>query len=144
MGRTNPTTDEKPFGYHFNSLAPCGANPANAFLAASKNQISTHSPRVGRTRVRFFLFRQCFISTHSPRVGRTYIAQIGNDLVPNFNSLAPCGANQLLAAYNARGWAFQLTRPVWGEPNDLYACLTNTEISTHSPRVGRTCCRHSC
>ena len=55
----------------FNSLAPCGANPAFAFCNACAAFISTHSPRAGRTR--FSLWRRI--------------------LIIYFNSLAPCGAN---------------------------------------------------
>ena len=84
--------------------------------------ISTHSPRVGRTLSDRFL--SCFwnISTHSPRVGRTMnkIIIIGN--VTNFNSLAPCGANQ----------------------GRLGQTSTYQAISTHSPRVGRTAVSHMC
>ena len=35
--------------FHFNSLAPCGANPENNGTLDYTNDISTHSPRVGRT-----------------------------------------------------------------------------------------------
>ena len=33
---------------------------------------------------------------------------------------------------------FQLTRPVWGEPNKAVVQFYDKNISTHSPRVGRT------
>ena len=100
--------------------------------------ISTHSPRVGRTGLRRELLSIFPISTHSPRVGRTLAVSITvsyknhfNSLAPcganhvvheglqlhhDFNSLAPCGANPNLLALPQRALAFQLTRPVWGEP----------------------------
>ena len=102
---------------HFNSLAPCGANHAVAPIFAQHCDISTHSPRVGRTGslscCKMFVFR---ISTHSPRVGRTLQFFMPFGYVRHFNSLAPCGAN-----LPARG----------GMPLPV-------AISTHSPRVGRT------
>ena len=59
-------------------------------------QISTHSPRVGRTAFGYVLVANLGISTHSPRVGRTD----SND------------------NWRPDKKAFQLTRPVWGEPFD--------------------------
>ena len=56
----------------------------------------------------------------------------------NFNSLAPCGANQLKLANRSSTDQFQLTRPVWGEPAAIMRDMITTTISTHSPRVGRT------
>ncbi len=57
-----------------------------------------------------------FISTHSPRVGRTISSSFNSPASFDFNSLAPCGANQ-------------------GYTEDLFWAAL---ISTHSPRVGRT------
>ena len=56
----------------------------------------------------------------------------------NFNSLAPCGANRIHQKLFGASAKFQLTRPVWGEPavNENGEYIEN--ISTHSPRVGRT------
>ena len=116
VGRTNSTTDAKPFGYHFNSLAPCGANldirrlgpsigtfqltrpvwgEPPVFKASSSDlNISTHSPRVGRTALPFRAYALIWnISTHSPRVGRTELAWQRSEQSAHFNSLAPCGAN---------------------------------------------------
>ena len=78
----------------------------------------------------------------------------------NFNSLAPCGANLIICAtcgfccafqLTRPVWGepvailppfilyqFQLTRPVWGEPEDRVFYDRRQQISTHSPRVGRT------
>ena len=78
------------------------------------------------------------ISTHSPRVGRTKRTITATIPLFNFNSLAPCGAN----LHGSRGGnqrnEFQLTRPVWGEPDSMIVPLRLFVISTHSPRVGRT------
>ena len=56
------------------------------------------------------------ISTHSPRVGRTRLGRIPSHTSQDFNSLAPCGANLHIHVDNVYFEAFQLTRPVWGEP----------------------------
>ena len=56
----------------------------------------------------------------------------------NFNSLAPCGANPSFSPKQGAWERFQLTRPVWGEPNVVALLLVPALISTHSPRVGRT------
>ena len=80
---------------NFNSLAPRGANQSLCVIARKKRTfqltrpawgepqpfrrpgwlklISTHSPRVGRTRSRVVFSPRAIISTHSPRVGRTLI-----------------------------------------------------------------------
>ena len=122
----------------FNSLAPCGANPEDTEGLETSAEISTHSPRAGRT--------DCVA-----------------DLIPcrvNFNSLAPCGANPAFRISAVARWAFQLTRPVRGEPvvagrqrPRRQFQLTRPvrgepiprngpralrKISTHSPRAGRT------
>src|SRR5699024_198374 len=127
----------------------------------SRRQISTHSPRVGRTMdmetvVGTFtdfnslapcganlvgvvpLMKLSTISTHSPRVGRTGGADGGKRYLVHFNSLAPCGANRRPLPSTWQGRQFQLTRPVWGEPTASSGFTMMFWISTHSPRVGRT------
>ena len=101
---------------NFNSLAPCGANLDTRRAASQERRISTHSPRVGRTK----------------RVLQSTVRRI------YFNSLAPCGANQNYLNDDNSISEFQLTRPVWGEPIVYPNRQANTQISTHSPRVGRT------
>ena len=101
---------------NFNSLAPCGANPRREGSILRKLYISTHSPRVGRTTLWSAFENGHPISTHSPRVGRTD----SND------------------NWRPDKKAFQLTRPVWGEPRMLPMNGAKWRISTHSPRVGRT------
>ena len=165
---TRPVWGEPDFFYawcyksfNFNSLAPCGANLANIGEQAIINRISTHSPRVGRTRPRVDKHPFTPISTHSPRVGRTFDLVAEAAEILNFNSLAPCGANRAKRGQPAGNAAisthsprvgrtqptplytmgpakFQLTRPVWGEPAQFLASLFSSTISTHSPRVGRT------
>ena len=123
--------------------------------------ISTHSPRVGRTKFRrcprllFYAFQltrpvrgeptarrdlssPVGISTHSPRVGRTSLSEFRSGTWCNFNSLAPCGANPTSRAWGTVGFVFQLTRPVWGEPIKFPYFARYIVISSHSPRVGRT------
>ena len=80
----------------------------------------------------------CEISTHSPRVGRTVMDRNTVSHFSDFNSLAPCGANQNIVWSNNCLPQFQLTRPVWGEPLIFFVVVAVRVISTHSPRVGRT------
>ena len=56
----------------------------------------------------------------------------------NFNSLAPRGANLGFVSIGHSVCKFQLTRPAWGEPQIADAQYMAMNISTHSPRVGRT------
>ena len=122
----------------FQLTRPVWGEPGVCCVRTNHTYISTHSPRVGRTK-----------GSASPRKART-----------NFNSLAPCGANPFLSFYcifflyfNSlapcganRGYCgkltdsktFQLTRPVWGEPGAEIVATSLQPISTHSPRVGRT------
>ena len=101
---------------HFNSLAPCGANPDVVCDIVAIAEISTHSPRAGRTD------------------SATGI----NSENANFNSLAPCGANPRPFVNLKIFRKFQLTRPVRGEPQVRALTGLSQAISTHSPRAGRT------
>ena len=65
------------------------------------------------------------ISTHSPRAGRTRTLAILRTLSIHFNSLAPCGANRAQSAISLFLLAFQLTRPVRGEPRRSPTCSTS-------------------
>ena len=71
-------------------------------------------------------------------MGRTQAVTCAQHLFVNFNSLAPCGANLIICATCGFCCAFQLTRPVWGEPKQRIVLPPENWISTHSPRVGRT------
>ena len=146
---------------HFNSLAPCGANLFIVTIYAYIKFISTHSPRAGRTvrRTRlcpkttnFNSLAPCGanpnrrntthfcgrISTHSPRAGRTIPNSAWTIPAFNFNSLAPCGANRRSCRSCGIHSGFQLTRPVRGEPLTSRQAFGLRQISTHSPRAGRT------
>ena len=104
---------------HFNSLAPCGANPHFDFDFVLLALFQLTRPVWGEPRLNLNLNRKTLISTHSPRVGRTN--QRTKALLRNlhFNSLAPCGANHAAALGRCVRRQFQLTRPVWGEPQYL-------------------------
>ena len=123
---------------NFNSLAPCGANLANSQALLTVSAISTHSPRAGRTVNDSAQFYDVDISTHSPRAGRTTRHHPVHTDVFDFNSLAPCGANQSRPVKIETSFTFQLTRPVRGEPDLTLGKASLCEISTHSPRAGRT------
>ena len=122
----------------FQLTRPVWGEPAIRRRAHYFKQISTHSPRVGRTVAKCAQIARSGISTHSPRVGRTCSQGDGVNLYGNFNSLAPCGANPRLSQSPRPFPAFQLTRPVWGEPCTIDNVIDPFHISTHSPRVGRT------
>ena len=98
-------------------------------------------PVWGEPIITHILKRRFPISTHSPRVGRTNERTDITLSSEDFNSLAPCGANHVLQTISRDYRTFQLTRPVWGEPFANNAPFYRVDISTHSPRVGRT--RHA-
>ena len=123
----------------FQLTRPVWGEPRASAWSDRPDRISTHSPRVGRTQNDTLqVYIDEVISTHSPRVGRTYCFMVAHFLPEYFNSLAPCGANRIRRGYNLKALRFQLTRPVWGEPNMAHNPVISQKISTHSPRVGRT------
>ena len=122
----------------FQLTRPVWGEPRNCVREVEVQTISTHSPRVGRTRRIRRSYIASSISTHSPRVGRTSRCRTAAKAGRNFNSLAPCGANRRRHSDQYRRRKFQLTRPVWGEPNSQKQQHQTERISTHSPRVGRT------
>ena len=183
MGRTTFAIVGNLAVIHFNSLAPCGANPSVDTRYPGVGAFQLTRPVWGEPREVPTSYTFSKISTHSPRVGRTHasaplyqrathfnsLAPCGANLSPknclvlfqtfqltrpvwgeprlqcrvcryscNFNSLAPCGANPLSGQTNHEISSFQLTRPVWGEPSWLKNLSRTRQISTRSPRVGRT------
>ena len=123
---------------NFNSLAPCGAN---LVLERNDGGVVTFQltrPVWGEPYSVFSSSYSTGISTHSPRVGRTTSKIPVSSVTVHFNSLAPCGANHNCTQRILGIAQFQLTRPVWGEPNTITLTATIVSISTHSPRVGRT------
>ena len=126
--------------------------PQHAYATAVACFISTHSPTSPIPAAIFQLTRpvrgepviyalcatRFVISTHSPRVGRTLRFYILLKSPKNFNSLAPRGANPVGFRLFANDSAFQLTRPARGEPIRRYVHIFAYDISTHSPRTGRT------
>ena len=137
-GRTPHTLRASRSAVYFNSLAPCGANPRNCTLTTKSSAFQLTRPVRGEPAVLplyhsaplFQLTRPvrgeplpstvslCIgtISTHSPRAGRTCRRRPLDEALDHFNSLAPCGANQVLCVIQFQNGAFQLTRPVRGEP----------------------------
>ena len=160
MGRTERVPAGAVPRLHFNSLAPCGANPSSSgtaigistfqltrpvwgepvrdFAAVVQADISTHSPRVGRTSVNDAKPFGYQISTHSPRVGRTKLLLRKERFV-------------YISTHSPRVGRTSAARGSAGSPanfNSLAPCGANLAIenpdvfagviSTHSPRVGRT------
>ena len=100
--------------------------------------ISTHSPRAGRSPRKSNTSGFKVISTHSPRAGRSVSPLTAWTLPFYFNSLAPCGAIPNFDAVDIAILLFQLTRPVRGDPRWRCGERRLQDISTHSPRAGRS------
>ena len=163
VGRTHTAQPSGIVRGHFNSLAPCGANPHFGVVSSFMPIFQLTRPVWGEPAAARLVVFCLVISTHSPRVGRTRLKEYFSKKTDNFNSLAPCGANPLIplrlactikfqltrpvwgepkvCVLPANTPAFQLTRPVWGEPISRGSVLARDIISTHSPRVGRTLLR---
>ena len=101
---------------NFNSLAPCGANHATPEMSEDAEEFQLTRPVWGEPGRGSCKFGYLHISTHSPRVGRTIVSIRCTLYYEDFNSLAPCGANLSYTQSISSILAFQLTRPVWGEP----------------------------
>ena len=107
-------------------------------MTLSLSSFQLTRPVWGEPRRRYRNISLCPISTHSPRVGRTILDDVDILQPADFNSLAPCGANPIAPVTRSNISSFQLTRPVWGEPARRLQNGVFKDISTHSPRVGRT------
>ena len=141
--------DYKFKSYKFQLTRPVRGEPPNPLLRPVGVDISTHSPRAGRTRdVRPFARSRADFNSLAPCGANRFDTNTYISLA-NFNSLAPCGANRCRRRSRLVSGQFQLTRPVRGEPILCMIPLFNHFISTHSPRAGRTsstrymlvCCR---
>ena len=141
VGRTDRFSVHRSGMPDFNSLAPCGANPGDDAARAALFDFNSLAP-CGANLTRSTT-RAC-----SPRFQLTrpvWGEPVANVLYlrhcVDFNSLAPCGANPSTSPNSRQCPLFQLTRPVWGEPPFPRSAKELANISTHSPRVGRTCGR---
>ena len=102
-------------------------------------EISTHSPRAGRTPEHLTKFmKDLRFQLTRPVRGEPGIAHCLHMRQRDFNSLAPCGANLSALSILSLKCKFQLTRPVRGEPPVECLDFFQFRISTHSPRAGRT------
>ena len=139
MGRTGAEGNSGHAVEHFNSLAPCGANrdldaddPEGCIFQLTR-------PVWGEPQGDDYKGDNIQISTHSPRVGRTSLPSMCLSTSIGFQLTRPVWGEPIEAESEcAEEVKFQLTRPVWGEPYDFGYYDNNTNISTHSPRVGRT------
>ena len=112
--------------------------PCYRFCQRKFIDISTHSPRVGRTLIKWeYICWQSHFNSLAP-CGANLVPIRSDSNFENFNSLAPCGANLQTLHSSGHRHLFQLTRPVWGEPRSYGSAAHVSKISTHSPRVGRT------
>ena len=137
-GRTIPLAPVVDIDDDFNSLAPCGANLLRLLAIALQLTFQLTRPVRGEPYLSESSTLILAISTHSPRAGRTENCLHFLNAPSHFNSLAPCGANPVCEKPACCRSSFQLTRPVRGEPIDYMVNGVPVEISTHSPRAGRT------
>ena len=78
---------------HFNSHAPCGAQPPRPPGWPDGQSISTHTPHAGRNASSFVIpLAFPIISTHTPHAGRNMANGGLFRSTIHFNSHAPCGA----------------------------------------------------
>ena len=116
VGRTAASAVDKDARGNFNSLAPCGANRNKTSVPDLAERFQLTRPVWGEPSVKNSGIVPLKISTHSPRVGRTRSKTRSKIKNLHFNSLAPCGANHYQSKQKNNNNQFQLTRPVWGEP----------------------------
>ena len=137
-GRTGRPIQDRATRTRFNSLAPRGANlrSYSSYFCDLKFQLTR--PAGGEPSFLQFLLLRPQVSTHSPRGGRTRRFYQPGRRRAGFNSLAPRGANQIIASPIVANIEFQLTRPAGGEPRSVFALVKFCNVSTHSPRGGRT------
>ena len=140
VGGKPPRVRQKIQGKAFQLTRPVWGEPWQ--FSERKRQVQTFQltrPVWGEPYFRVLWDVRQEISTHSPRVGRTKLSSVESSLMFNFNSLAPCGANRfdgiaedgliVISTHSPRvgrtrrvvlsllmSKIFQLTRPVWGEP----------------------------
>ena len=122
----------------FQLTRPVWGEPRTICSTAARLRISTHSPRVGRTFIIVSVTPYTIISTHSPRVGRTLTMWTTMATTRTFQLTRPVWGEPQIRFDGRVKKEFQLTRPVWGEPDGYGKHQRVGYISTHSPRVGRT------
>ena len=144
---------------YFNPLSPRGERLTIDILRKPTDEISIHSPRMGRdggcprsgAGHRYFnplsphgerhaaagSSAADAISIHSPRMGRDGICyeQIADEL--DFNPLSPHGERPVGASSALSPAGFQSTLPAWGETYRCPQAGHCIRISIHSPRMGR-------
>ena len=144
----------------FQSTLPAwGETPAPVVTADDEN-ISIHSPRMGRDRTARVMFFPLSISIHSPRMGRdpaplrdwprrypfqstlpawgeTSDERPRYGIYDNFNPLSPHGERRWRSIASVQTGRFQSTLPAWGETKVEAARYGQGGISIHSPRMGR-------
>ena len=145
----------------FQLTRPAGGEPSGRVMVALTLLVSTHSPRGGRTIEEFDrVFLRFSFNSLAPRGanrigtsrgvcgtrfqltrpagGEPTFTRLSQLNEVSFNSLAPRGANQEHRTPKRSRPGFQLTRPAGGEPELLCCRISLANVSTHSPRGGRT------
>ena len=158
-GETRRDAQPTIYKIDFNPLSPCGERLNSLSIILHLLSISTHSPRVGRdTMCQTSEWRYNNFNPLSPCGERLDLTRIGGDwydfnpLSPcgerprcaagrfplhHFNPLSPCGERPKTTVHQILQDLFQPTLPVWGETYTIIFIVYWSNISTHSPRVGR-------
>ena len=99
----------------FQSTLPAWGETRFCTTCRCIQQISIHSPRMGRDVSMLLMAQGMTISIHSPRMGRDGQSsfQFGRDR--HFNPLSPHGERLLIGMSIAGLEPFQSTLPAWGE-----------------------------
>ena len=160
MGRTNRSDVFSTTFSHFNSLAPCGANPLRQMYILPAQNFNSLAPcganlPFARGRKAKFPFqltrpvrgepikkivdkRDPYISTHSPRAGRTAFAGLIIQ-IPEISTHSPrAGRTKAQRMSWTSNVNFNSLAPCGANPCTSRARLRLSTISTHSPRAGRT------
>ncbi len=132
-GETHQYLRKQASNNHFNPLAPRGARPSDSALFVVPSSFQSNRPVWGETVAPEIQFRLVHvISIHSPRVGRDGAWPGGLSVEQYFNPLAPRGARLVGQGKASSIWAFQSTRPAWGETTAF--CVSKVKFSFQSTR----------
>ena len=122
---------------NFNPLSPHGERRDVQDPLYHTTSISIHSPRMGRDVPRLRLPRSRWnfnpLSPHGERPLNAHLAH----RCPHFNPLSPHGERPTGFAASLISGLFQSTLPAWGETFMAGITTNSSNISIHSPRMGR-------
>ena len=100
-------------------------------------QISIHSPRMGRDADALAAAWAGWISIHSPRMGRDQMATTGDSRAAKFQSTLPAWGETRQPELVGPAGVISIHSPRMGRDRYCPACAKEIWISIHSPRMGR-------